>query len=48
MSTYIVRYKWQQRDYFTTMQHVNAAKAVMAAEMQIMQGAKVYAVEVAA
>lgn len=48
MNTYKIRYTWQQRDYFTVMQHINATKAIAAAQTQIMIGARVYAVEVAA
>lgn len=47
MNTYKISYKWMDRDYFTVMQHVNATKAIAAAQTQIMMGARVYAVELA-
>lgn len=47
MNTYRILYTWQQRDYFTVMQHISATKAIAAAQMQIMMGARVYAVELA-
>jgi hypothetical protein len=46
MKQYRILYRWQEREYVTTMPGRSAAHALMFAGLQIMPGAKVFAVEV--
>ena len=48
MRQYRILYRWQSREYATTMPGRNASQALMFAENQIMQGAQVFGIEVAA
>ena len=45
MQTYRVHYTWMGREYETVQQHFNAVKAIQAAQVAIMSGARVYGVE---
>jgi hypothetical protein len=47
MKQYRILYRWQEREYATTMPARNASQAITVAGMQIMPGATVFAVEVA-
>jgi hypothetical protein len=48
MKQYRILYRWQEREYATTMPGRNASQAMTAADLQIMPGAQVFAVEVTA
>jgi hypothetical protein len=48
MNQYRIMYRWQDREYATTMPGRNAAQALTSATFQIMPGARVFAVECAA
>lgn len=48
MREFRILYRWSGREYVTTMPGRSAVHALMFAGLQIMPGAKVYGVEVAA
>lgn len=46
MKQYRILYRWQDREYATTMPGRSAHRAKLMADVTIMPGAKVFAVEV--
>jgi hypothetical protein len=48
MKQYRILYRWQEREYATTITGRTAAHALMFANLQIMPGARVFGVEVTA
>jgi hypothetical protein len=47
MNQFRILYRWQSREYITTMPGRDAAHALFSAVAQIMPGAQVFAVECA-
>jgi hypothetical protein len=45
VNQYRIMYRWQGREYITTMPGHNAAHALMFADIQMMPGAQAFAVE---
>lgn len=46
MKTYRILYRWQEREYATTMPGRSAHQAKLLADVTIMPGAQVFGVEV--